>query len=81
MEDVGQALARTLDPETLAGVLVRRVPQAMHRSGAALWLDRDGRMELVATSGVASTWCRSEGVPPTMGCWGWWSGRRHWADI
>lgn len=29
-------LARTLDPETLADVLVRRVPQAMHLPGAAL---------------------------------------------
>jgi signal transduction histidine kinase len=52
VEEVGQALARTLDPETLAEVLVRRVPRAMHLPGSALWLERAGRMEIAGTSGV-----------------------------
>jgi len=52
VEEVGQALARTLDPETLAEVLVHRVPRAMHLPGSALWLERAGRMEIAGTSGV-----------------------------
>ena len=50
VEEVGQALACTLDLETLAEVLVRQVPRAMHMPGAALWLERDGKMELAGTS-------------------------------
>lgn len=51
VEGVGQALARTLDQETLVEVLVRRVPRAMHLPGAALWLEQDGEMALVSTGG------------------------------
>jgi two-component system NarL family sensor kinase len=52
VEEVGQALAYALDPEALAKILVHQVPQAMHLSGAALWLEREGKMELVGTWGV-----------------------------
>ncbi len=52
VEEVGQALAYALDPEALAKVLVHRVPQAMHLPGAALWLEQEGKMELVGTWGV-----------------------------
>jgi signal transduction histidine kinase len=51
--EVGQALARTLDPEALVRVLVHQVPQAMHLPGAALWLERKGEMEFLGYSGVA----------------------------
>jgi signal transduction histidine kinase len=54
VEEVGRALARTLDAETLTDVLVRRVPEAMHLPGAALWLEQDGWMELVAAQGMES---------------------------
>jgi len=55
VEEVGGALARTLDQETLTDVLVRRVPKAMHLSAAALWLERRGRMEIVGASGAEAT--------------------------
>jgi signal transduction histidine kinase len=64
VEEVGQALARTLDPETLAEVLVRRVPRAMHLPGSALWLERAGRMDIAGASGVeiadAQAWARGD---------------------
>jgi signal transduction histidine kinase len=53
MAEVGHALARTLDPETLVRVLVQQVPQAMHLPGAALWLEHNGKMEFLGYSGVA----------------------------
>jgi signal transduction histidine kinase len=52
VEEVGQALARTLEVETLADVLVRRVPEAMHLPGAALWLEQGGRMDVVRAQGM-----------------------------
>jgi len=54
VEEVGQALACTLDLEALVEVLVHRVPRAMHLPGAALWLEREGKMELAGTSVGAS---------------------------
>jgi len=51
VEEVGRALAHTLDAETLADVLVRHVPQAMRLPGAALWLEQDGRMESLGAPG------------------------------
>jgi signal transduction histidine kinase len=51
VEEVSQALAHTLDPERLSEVLVRQVPKAMHLPGAALWLEREGRMEMIGESG------------------------------
>jgi len=55
IEEVGGALARTLDQETLTDVLVRQVPEAMHLPAAALWLERGGRMEVVGASGMETT--------------------------
>ena len=52
VEEVGQALARALDFRTLVEVLVHRVPRAMRLPAAALWLEREGNMELAGTSGV-----------------------------
>jgi len=55
VEEVGQALACTLDPQTLVEVLVHHVPRAMRLPGAALWLERNGKMEIAGTSGVRAT--------------------------
>jgi len=41
-----------VDPQVLVQVLVHRVPQAMHLPGAALWLEQEGKMEIVGTSGA-----------------------------
>jgi len=51
VEEVGRALACTLDLETLVDVLLNQVPRAMHLPGAALWLEREGKMEVVGASG------------------------------
>ena len=62
VEEVGQALARALDFRTLVEVLVHRVPRAMRLPAAALWLEREGKMELAGASGVdvweAQAWVR-----------------------
>ena len=55
VEQVGQALACTLDLETLVEVLVHQVPHAMHLPGAVLWLERKGKMEVAGASGVGTT--------------------------
>jgi len=52
VEEVGHTLACTVDPQVLVQVLVHRVPQAMHLPGAALWLEQEGKMEIVGTSGA-----------------------------
>jgi len=66
VEQVGQALAGALEPETLVDVLVRRVPLAMHLPGAALWLERGGDMDLAAASGMdvpsIQAWARGSGA-------------------
>ncbi len=54
VEEVGSALACTLDQEMLAEVLVKRVPQAMHLPGATLLLERNERLEVVRALGMDS---------------------------
>lgn len=48
VEKVGQTLAHALDQEMLAEVLVQRVPQTMHLPGAALLLEQNGQLEVIA---------------------------------
>ncbi|OQY20375.1 MAG: hypothetical protein B6I35_10590 [Anaerolineaceae bacterium 4572_32.2] len=69
-DEVGQALARTLEPDALVEVLVHQVPQAMHLPGAALWLQREGEIKFTGKSGVkvarARAWIQ-EGEPVESG--------------
>jgi signal transduction histidine kinase len=62
VEKVGQALSCTLDAETLIEVLVHKVPRAMHLPGAALWLEREGRLEQVSARGE-----KGSAAPPGIG--------------